>query len=60
MVILQIYWLNQLGENLKETELHYGDDFAVLATHVLLDLHKKSGQGSLFFYLIFLKDVSII
>ncbi|CAG8532389.1 10869_t:CDS:10 [Paraglomus occultum] len=48
-----------LGTNLKETELHYGDDFAVLATHVLLDLHKKSGSNIYLFQAVMILETAL-
>lgn len=36
-----------LGENLEKTESQYGDDFVLLASHILLDLYKQHNQPSL-------------
>ncbi|KAG0255713.1 N-alpha-acetyltransferase 25, NatB auxiliary subunit [Actinomortierella ambigua] len=31
-----------LGKDLEETERQYGDDYAIMASHILIDLHKET------------------
>ncbi|GBB94039.1 hypothetical protein RclHR1_02280012 [Rhizophagus clarus] len=46
----------QYGSNLLDTENQYGDDFVILASHILIDLYNKKGQNSFLYHAIFLLD----
>ncbi|PKC15902.1 TPR-like protein [Rhizophagus irregularis] len=49
----------QYGSKLLDTENQYGDEFVILASHILIDLHNRKDQNSFLFYAIFLLDKAL-
>lgn len=36
-----------LGKDLEQTERQYGDDYSIMAAHLLIDIHKDTSKGAL-------------
>ncbi|KJE95406.1 hypothetical protein CAOG_05860 [Capsaspora owczarzaki ATCC 30864] len=50
----------QFGSALKETERQYSDDYALLATLVMLDLHEATGDRSVLYDIIALLQFGVV
>ncbi|CAI2168039.1 4025_t:CDS:10 [Funneliformis geosporum] len=48
----------QYGVELLDTENQYGDEFVILASHLLIDLYLKKGQNSFILQAIFLLEMA--
>ncbi|KAG2212015.1 hypothetical protein INT46_001275 [Mucor plumbeus] len=49
-----------LGEGLEKTEMQYGDEFVILASHILLDLYNQDHQASFLIQAICLLETALI
>lgn len=49
-----------LGEGLEKTEMQYGDEFVILASHILLDLYKQDHQISFLIQAICLLETALV
>ncbi|CAG8496188.1 3550_t:CDS:10 [Funneliformis mosseae] len=49
----------QYGVELLDTENQYGDEFVILASHLLIDLYLKKGQNSFVLQAIFLLEMAL-
>ncbi|RIA93418.1 N-acetyltransferase B complex non catalytic subunit-domain-containing protein [Glomus cerebriforme] len=47
------------GSELLDTENQYSDEFVILASHMLIDLHNRKGQNSFLFQAIFLLEKAL-
>lgn len=48
-----------LGKELEKTELQYGDEFVILASHILLDLYRQHEQSSVIIEAISLLEIAL-
>ncbi|CEP15697.1 hypothetical protein [Parasitella parasitica] len=49
-----------LGEDLEKTEMQYGDEFVILASHVMLDLYRQEHQTSFLIQAICLLETALV
>ncbi|KAI8642749.1 N-acetyltransferase B complex non catalytic subunit-domain-containing protein [Parasitella parasitica] len=49
-----------LGEGLETTEMQYGDEFVILASHILLDLYHQEHQASFLIQAICLLETALV
>jgi N-terminal acetyltransferase B complex non-catalytic subunit len=49
-----------LGEGLEKTEMQYGDEFVILASHILLDLYREHKQVAILIQAISLLETALI
>lgn len=49
-----------LGKDLEKTEMQYGDEFVILAAHLLLDLHRVHKQTSFLIQAISLLEIALV
>lgn len=49
-----------LGEELEKTEMQHGDEFIILAAHILLDLYNKDKKTSYLIQAITLLEIALI
>lgn len=49
-----------LGEGLEKTEMQYGDEFVILASHILLDLYNEHGQVAFLIQSISLLEMALV
>ncbi|KAI7874177.1 N-acetyltransferase B complex non catalytic subunit-domain-containing protein [Mucor mucedo] len=49
-----------LGEGLEKTEMQYGDEFVILASHILLDLYTEHKQAAFLIQAISLLEIALV
>jgi N-terminal acetyltransferase B complex non-catalytic subunit len=49
-----------LGKDLEKTEMQYGDEFIILASHILLDLYREHKQVTILIQAISLLEAALI
>lgn len=49
-----------LGEGLEKTEMQYGDEFVILASHILLDLYTEHQESAFLIQAIALLEIALV